>query len=338
MMTRNQHWRSQWHTGGSKQRRANRQFKNFRLEIRPVVLRQSRSAESDWAIAGWCCCTLSGTLRFVVVFSWTTAREGRKSCVPALPSVDRARLQSCVLDGRPVSGVPIGFEPASTASPETGATCSGKRSSASVNRRCCPAASWLRVPLAKATNFFSTNQERPRQPEGSRDVQIFLSRALSCAPRGHCCAPSQPSHGESATEVTENTEVLSQCPPSVSSVPSVAICLRICIRIPSAGQPGQASVFVARVRVFLFGPGAEAIRGMFERRDSPAIHRAECEVCARPAFFEVMVRFAFPSPRIPHRDLAQFRSLPSRHARLMICPYAPIFMQCPGDQPPFREI
>ena len=83
--------------------------KHFRLKSGQWFWDNHASAESDWAIAGWCCCTLSGALKFVVVFSWTTVREGRKSCVPALPSVDRARLQSCVLDGRPVMGCRSGL-------------------------------------------------------------------------------------------------------------------------------------------------------------------------------------------------------------------------------------
>ena len=110
--------------------------------------------------------------------------------------------------------------------------------------------------------FFS-NQERPRQPEGSRDVQIFLVRVRVRAFLAHragtplCARPNTDT--KMATEVTENTEKAEvlYLSPSVFAVTSVAIRFRIPI-------PGKLACFAGRLCTAsggfaVGGGGAEAM-------------------------------------------------------------------------------
>ena len=104
-------------------------------------------------------------------------------------------------------------------------------------------------------------------------------------------ATGESSYGGRATEVSEDTETLSPFHPSVASVTSVAICLRIRLRLPSVGPRIALSVFVASARVFvsdLARPRFAARRASRFSRNSPS----RMQSVRLSPFFKVIVHFA----------------------------------------------
>ena len=116
---------------------------------------------------------LSGASKFVAGFSWLAAGKWLRPCVLALPAVDRA----CSRETRALDG----SEPNRVSCCDRASRRRGQRapdhSPGCIVSRCCPAASWLRVPRTEANPFFFKSRNGLVNPRGAATSKSFLACA-----------------------------------------------------------------------------------------------------------------------------------------------------------------
>ena len=291
--------------------------KNYPLEIRPAVLAQSCSAESDWAIAADALHVERGVkvrhdfflARVALGALKTTPRPG---LCPPLIARDCSRACWTV---DLILGCRSGIEPVRQAGLETGATYSGQPRLLAKNAGVVPRRRGSECLSPRPNLFFQIKNGLGNPRGAATSKSFFLPRGFSCAGRatlrrppelgngrdghrdlrgrrGFSCNPSPcptcPRGNQEPFTMGENTTGLSKFPPSVSSETSVATFLH---DQPSPWQaPNLANRFCPQNSSAHFVARSRCKMRSSRPANRPKNSELSPKCRARTPFFEVIVR------------------------------------------------